>query len=205
MSAWTNNCKKRSLVFLLWWKEVFSIKLLRGILVCSLDLPLLFIQMFPDTNSWEILMQSNSSLLVLCVSLRDCFPWKWWWKNFDYFWKPISPFSRFFSMSNGFWCSSPFTAAVVLWMLLMQPKNALACGCSFWWYKHVSGTWTQEKDLNFLRFTKVLDLVLKWCSDVNEGNWIHFSFSSLCCWIDLSSWLEWVFSYLAQVSVGIFP
>ena len=107
-------------------------------------------------------------------------------------------------MSTLFWCSSPFTAAVVLWRLLMQPNNAPACGCSFWWYKRVSGTWTKEKNFNFLRFTKVLHLVLKWCSDVNEGNWIHFSFSSLCWWIDLSSWLEWVFSSLAQVSVGIF-
>ena len=157
----------------------FSIYILHGNLVCSLDQAPLFVQRFPDTNWWELSMQSNSSFFV-CESSRLFFFESGGEKTLITSENQLVLSHVFFSMSNVLWCSPPFTAAVVLWMLLMQPNNAPACGCSFWWYKHVSGTWTQEKNLNFLRFTKVLDLVLKWCSDVNEGNWIHFSFSSLC-------------------------
>ena len=33
-----------------------------------------------------------------------------------------------------------------------------------------------EKKLELFRCLQVLDLVLKYCSDINKGNWIHFFF-----------------------------
>ena len=39
-----------------------------------------------------------------------------------------------------------------------------------------------SKNLNFLRCIQVLDKVLKRCWDINKGNSIHFSYSSLCMW-----------------------
>ena len=39
--------------------------------------------------------------------------------------------------------------------------------------KCVSGLRRLEKTLNFLRCIHVIDLVLKYCSDINEGNWLQ--------------------------------
>ena len=39
---------------------------------------------------------------------------------------------------------------------------------------------------------QVLDLVLKYCSDINERNWIHFSISSTCWWLKLQCYLAWI-------------
>ena len=42
--------------------------------------------------------------------------------------------------------------------------------------KLVSGLWRLEKTLNFLRCIDVIDLVLKYGSDINEGNWLQLLF-----------------------------
>ena len=71
-----------------------------------------------------------------------------------------------------FWCSTPYVI-IVLWKMLMEPGNAPAC----WWpcacLKCVSGLRRLEKTLNFLRCIHVIDLVLKYGSDINEGNWLQ--------------------------------
>ena len=60
--------------------------------------------------------------------------------------------------------------------MLMEPVNASArwwpCAC----LKGVSGLQRLEKTLNFLRCIHVLDLVLKYGSDINEGNWLQLLF-----------------------------
>ena len=60
--------------------------------------------------------------------------------------------------------------------MLMEPVNANAC----WWpcacLKCVSGLRRLEKTLNFLRCLHVIDLVLKYGSDINAGNWLQLLF-----------------------------
>ena len=63
--------------------------------------------------------------------------------------------------------------------MLVEPDNELAR----WWLcarlKYVSGLRRLEKTLNFFRCIHVIDLVLKYGSDLNEGNWLkllsHFN------------------------------
>ena len=60
--------------------------------------------------------------------------------------------------------------------MLMEPVIAPA----HWWLcaclKCVSGLRRLEKILNFLRCIHVFDLVLKYCSNINEGNWLQLLF-----------------------------
>ena len=57
--------------------------------------------------------------------------------------------------------------------MLMEPVNAPArwwpCAC----LKCISGLRRLEKTLNFLRCMHVTDMVLKYGSDINEGNWLQ--------------------------------
>ena len=61
-------------------------------------------------------------------------------------------------------------------MMLMELVDALArwwpCAC----LKCVSGRRRLEKTLKFLRCIHVIDLVLKYGSDINERNWLEFLF-----------------------------
>ena len=79
-------------------------------------------------------------------------------------------------MLTVFWCSTSYTVINVFWMMLMEPVNSLAC----WWpcacLKCVSGLQSLEKTLNFLRCIHVFDLVLKYGSDINEGNSLQLLF-----------------------------
>ena len=60
--------------------------------------------------------------------------------------------------------------------MLMEPVKAPArwwrCAC----LKCVSGLRRLEKTLNLLRYIHVFDLVLKYGSDINEGNWLQLLF-----------------------------
>ena len=60
--------------------------------------------------------------------------------------------------------------------MLMEPVNAPAkwwpCAC----LKCVSGLRRLEKTLKFLRYIHVIDLVLRYGSDINEGNWLQLLF-----------------------------
>ena len=75
-----------------------------------------------------------------------------------------------------FWCSTSYTVVIVLWKILMEPVNANAR----WWscssLKCGSGLRRLGKTLDFLRRINVNDLVLKYCSDKNEGNWLQLLF-----------------------------
>ena len=79
-------------------------------------------------------------------------------------------------MLTVFWCSTSYTVLVVLWSMLMEPVNAPA----LWWpcacLKCISGLGGLEKTLNFLRCIHVFDLVLKYGSDISEGNWLQLLF-----------------------------
>ena len=52
--------------------------------------------------------------------------------------------------------------------------------------------WLAEtrKNLNILSCIHVLDLVLKYCSDIKERNWLYYSLTSLCWWIKLHRWFK---------------
>ena len=61
-------------------------------------------------------------------------------------------------------------------MMLMESVNPPAS----WWpcacLNSVSGLRRQEKNLNFLSCIHVFELVLKYCSDINERNWSQLFF-----------------------------
>ena len=93
-------------------------------------------------------------------------------KLFDYFWKLNSLFSKF-CVNCLFLSSTSYTVLIVLWKMLMEPVNAPAC----WWpcacLTSVSGLRRLERNFNFLRRIHVFDMVLKYGSDINEGNWLQ--------------------------------
>ena len=93
---------------------------------------------------------------------------------FDYFWKPNSLFSSF--VLTVFWCSTSYTVLIVLWKMLMQPVNAPARWLPCARLKCISSPRILEKTLNFLICIHVFDLVLKYGSDINEGNWLQLPF-----------------------------
>ena len=78
-----------------------------------------------------------------------------------------------------FWCTTSYTVLILLWKMLVEPVNAHAgwwpCAC----LKCVSGLRKLEKTFNFLRCIHVFDLVLKFGSDMNEGNCLHLLFYSI--------------------------
>ena len=93
-------------------------------------------------------------------------------KIFDYFWKSNSLFSKFcvncLLMFYFVYCNNCALKDV------MEPVNAPACWWPYACLKGVSGRRRVEKD--FLRCIHVIDLVLKYGSDINEGNWLQLLF-----------------------------
>ena len=58
------------------------------------------------------------------------------------------------------------------------------------------------KNLNVMRLIQVLDLVLEQGSDINEGNWIHFLFSSIWWWLYLYGYFEFFFQICQVLDWG---
>ena len=97
-------------------------------------------------------------------------------KLFDYFWKPNSVFSKFCVK-----CLLIFYFVYCNDCALKDVNGTRYCICSlvalwvpemcFWHTK------TRKKTLNFLRCIQVFDLVLKYGSDINEGNWLQLLFN----------------------------
>ena len=79
-------------------------------------------------------------------------------------------------MLTVFWCSTPYAVKIVGWEMLMEPVNAPTCLWPWACLKCVSGLRRLERTLNFLRCIHVLDPVLKYGSDINEGNWLQLLF-----------------------------
>ena len=79
-------------------------------------------------------------------------------------------------MLTVFWCSTSYTVLIVLWKMFKEPVNAHAhrwpCACLIC----VSGLRRLERNFIFLRCIHVFDLVLKYGSDINEGNWLQLLF-----------------------------
>ena len=79
-------------------------------------------------------------------------------------------------------------------MTLMEPVVAPArwwpCAC----LKCGSGLRSLEKTLDFLRCLHVPDLVLKYGSDINEGNWLQLLFYSIVLMGIVASVIELSFS-----------
>ena len=72
--------------------------------------------------------------------------------------------------------SASYCKKNVFCLTLMEPVKARAR----WWpsacLKSVIGLRRLEKTLKFLRCIHVFDRVLKYCSDINEGDWWHLLF-----------------------------
>ena len=86
-------------------------------------------------------------------------------------WKPNSLFSKF--CVN---CLLMFYFVYCNNCVLNDVNGACWCTCSLEALRVpecVSGLRRLEKTLNFLRCIHVFDLVLKYCSDINEGNWLQ--------------------------------
>ena len=95
-------------------------------------------------------------------------------KLFDDFWKPNCLYSKFFvNCLLIFYFVYCITGAL---KLLVEPVNAH----SRWWpcacLKFVFGLRRLEKNLSFLRCIHIIDPVLKYGSDINEGNWLQLLF-----------------------------
>ena len=93
---------------------------------------------------------------------------------FDYFWKPNSLFSKF--------CVNYLLMLYLVYCnncVLNDVNGASWCTCSLVALRVsecVSGLRKLEKTLNFFRCIHVFDLVLKYGSDINEGNWLQLLF-----------------------------
>ena len=95
-------------------------------------------------------------------------------KLFDYFWKPYNLFSKF--CNN---CLLMFLFVYCISCVLNDFNGACWCTCSsvalrvppmcFW-------PANTRKNLYFLRCIHVFDLVLKYGSDIKEGNWLQLLF-----------------------------
>ena len=73
-------------------------------------------------------------------------------------------------------CTTSYTVIFVLSKMLVESVNAPAHRWPCAYLKCVSGLRRLEKFLNFLRCIHVFDLVLKYGSDINEGNWLQLLF-----------------------------
>ena len=85
-------------------------------------------------------------------------------------------------------------------MVLSEPVDAPAR----WWHcaclKSVSGLRRLENTLNFLRCIHVFDLVLKYGSDINEGNWLQLLFYFIVMMGIVASVIGLSFFYFSYVS-----
>ena len=81
-------------------------------------------------------------------------------------------------------------------MILVERVNALARWWPCWCFRPAKST----KNVTCLRCMHALDLVLKCCSDINEGNWIQFLFYLLVLVIVAASFIGMSFF----LSVGQF-
>ena len=106
-------------------------------------------------------------------------------KIFDYFWKSNSLFSKFcvncLLMFYFVYCNNCALKDV------MEPVNAPACWWPYACLKCVSGLRRLEKTLNFLRCIHVIDLVLKYDSDINEENWLQLLFCLIVLMVIVAS------------------
>ena len=104
-------------------------------------------------------------------------------KIFDYFWKSNSLFSKFcvncLLMFYFVYCSNCALKDV------MEPVNAPACWWPYACLKCVSGRRRVEK--NFLRCIHVIDLVLKYDSDINGENWLQLLFCLIVLMVIVAS------------------
>ena len=103
---------------------------------------------------------------------------------FHYFWKPRSPFSMF--CVN---CLLKFSFVYCVGFVL-NDVNADSCRTCSLVALIVPENWfwpaKTRKKWNFLRCIPVFDLVLKNCSDINEGKWLQFLFHFFVLMIKVS-------------------
>ena len=116
-------------------------------------------------------------------------------KLFVYLWKPALLFSIFLLLTV-FWCSFPITAIVSFWMIILDSIFSTA----FWricWFLACVETGLY---LKFSRCILVLDLVLKYCSDIKKM-WINFSFTSVGWWRQFHHYSDRIFSFVCHVLI----
>ena len=77
-------------------------------------------------------------------------------------------------MLTVFWCSTSYIVIIVLWKMLWSLlMHLLVGGPACAWNVFLVG---EEKKKIFLRCIYVIELVLKYGSDINEGNWLQLVF-----------------------------
>ena len=137
---------------------------------------------------------------------------------FDYFWKPNSLFSKFcvicLLMLYFVYCNN---------CVLNDVNGACWCTCSLVALRMsecVSDLRSLEKTLNFLRCIHVFDLLLKYGSDIIEGNWLQLQFfpavfqvldwiflvlhfdGNVCNWIPkvIWPWMDWFWGFCWEIA-----
>ena len=103
--------------------------------------------------------------------------WNQWWNSLLTSEIQIVCFPSF--VLTVFWCSTSYTVIIVFWLMLLEPVDVpnrwWPCAC----LTCVSALRRLERNFIFERCIHVFDLVLKYGSDINEGNWLQVLFYSI--------------------------
>ena len=92
-------------------------------------------------------------------------------------------------MSTVFWWSTMGTVIFVFWIIVMEPINAHTSWWPCWCWKWFLSSENQKKKLKILRCPNVLDVVLRYCSDIIEGKLIQLLFYFLILVIKVVSFI----------------
>ena len=167
--------------------QIFLKTSLRGIFVCSKSVP--FLSAIDFSNfAWNLSMQSNftsynkvcSSVSFVasideltissCVNHKDRFP------RFSY----VNCLLIIYSV----YCISVLSKIKIELFTATARRWPRCCRNFFCGWRKLERTWT------FLSCIHLSDVVLMYCLDIKEGNWLHYSLTSLCWWIKLHRWFK---------------
>ena len=119
---------------------------------------------FPDIDCWDLRMK-NIFKSYGCTFSSPFFLQVVTKKKFRKFLKTNYTVFLFFSMLIVFWCSTPFTAVVVSWTIIMEPIYAPNHWWPCWCWNCVSGLIRLEQNLHFRDAIESRT----WCSNVLQA------------------------------------
>ena len=135
-------------------------------------------------SQWRLVSDAQREILLIrcklvsdvCASCRVVFPRVVMIRLFDYFWRPLGPFSKFFFV----YCLLLFYFVCCINCVLNIVIAACYCTSSLA-AQHVPELcfWPAKngRRLKFFKCIHILGLLLlKYCSDINEGIWIQVLF-----------------------------
>ena len=171
ISAATKICKNCSIVFVFRRPQIFSAVSLRVFLICSLNVPVLLAIRISNLGLWALAMQLNF-LSYIRVSSSGLFT-----ASFDER-TNITSKNYIVHFLNCFYVKGPlmFYAVYRNSCALKDVIGASFCTCSLLDQRMSQMSFWPAKPRQkwfFFRSVLVFDLVLKYCSDINESNWLQ--------------------------------